>query len=170
MTVDWRLETDMKVRLWQDIDKLGKRGEIVDVRDGYARNYLMPRRLAAKPSPTLDKEFELEKRRQSKIESKLVGDAKAVAEKLVTVPSVSIEVNTNDEGQLYGSVTPTMIAEALKDHGLKIEPRSVEIKEPIKQTGTYEVAINLHREIRPMLKVWVLSSKAPAEKKVESKE
>ncbi len=157
----------MKVRLWQDIDTLGKRGEIVDVRDGYARNYLMPRRMAAKPSPTMDKEFELEKRRQAKVDAKLIGDAKAVAEKLVTVPSVSIEVNANDEGQLYGSVTPTMIAEALKDHGLKVEPRSVEIKEPIKQTGTYDVAINLHREVRPTLKVWVLSSKAPADKPAE---
>ena len=160
----------MKVRLWQDIDKLGKRGEIVDVKDGYARNYLMPRRLAAKPSPTMDKEFELEKRRQSKVDAKLIGDAKAVAEKLAGVPSVSIEVNTNDEGQLYGSVTPTMIAEALKDHGLKVEPKAVEIKDPIKQTGTYEVSVNLHREVRPTLKVWVLSSKAPADAAAKKEE
>jgi len=154
----------MKVRLWQDIDKLGRRGDVVDVRDGYARNFLMPRRMAAKPSPTMDKEFELEKRRQAKVDAKLISDAKAVAEKLVTVPSVSIEVNTNDEGQLYGSVSPTMIAEALKDHGLKVEPKCIEIKDPIKQTGTFEVVVNLHREVRPSLKVWVLSTKAPGEK------
>lgn len=154
----------MKVRLWQDIDTLGKRGEIVDVRDGYARNFLIPRRMAAKPSPTLDKEFALEKRRQAKIDAQLIADAKTVAEKLATVPGVVIEVNTHEEGQLYGSVTPTMIAEALKDHGLKVEPKSVEIKDPIKQVGEYQVAINLHREVKPALKVTVVASATAAQK------
>jgi large subunit ribosomal protein L9 len=71
-------------------------------------------------------------------------------------------VNTNEEGHLYGSVTPTMIAEALKDQQLKVEPKSIEIAEPIKQVGTFEVVVNLHREVKPKLKVWVLSTKAPA--------
>ena len=94
-------------------------------------------------------------------------DAKAVAEKLSGVKSVSIEVNTNEEGLLYGAVSPSMIAEALKDQGLKVEAKAIEIAEPIKKTGTYEVAVNLHREVKPTLKVWVLSTKAvkPDEKK-----
>lgn len=152
----------MKVLLWQDLDKVGKRGEIVEVREGFARNYLIPRRLASKPTPSMYKEFELEKRRQAKLEAKLVGDAKQVADKLAGLPSVSIEVNTNEEGHLYGSVTPSMVAEALRDQGVKIEAKAVEIAEPIKQTGTFEVSINLHREVKPKVKVWVLSSKPAA--------
>ena len=152
----------MKVLLWNDVEKLGRRGEIVEVKDGYARNYLIPRRLASKPTPSMYKEFELEKRRQNKLEAKLIGDAQQIAERLTQVASVSIEVNTNDEGHLYGSVTPTMIAEALKDQQLKVEPKAIEIAEPIKQVGTFEVTINLHREVKPKLKVWVLSTKAPA--------
>jgi large subunit ribosomal protein L9 len=152
----------MKVLLWNDVEKLGRRGEIVEVKDGYARNYLIPRRLASKPTPSMYKEFELEKRRQNKVEAKLIEGATQVADKLGQIASVSIEVNTNEEGALYGSVTPTMIAEALKDQHLKVEPKAIEIAEPIKQVGTFEVIINLHREVKPKLKVWVLSTKAPA--------
>ena len=159
----------MKIRLWQDIDKLGKRGEIVDVKDGYARNYLLPRKLGAAATVGMDKEFELEKRRQAKVEAHLVSDAKTVAAKITELTSgVSLEVNANDDGSLYGSVTPTMIAESLRDKGLKVEPKTIEIKEPIKQTGTYEVTVNLHRDVKPILKVWVLSTKAP-EKKDDAK-
>ena len=157
----------MKILLWQDVEKLGKRGEVVDVREGYARNFIFPRRLGSKPTPSMYKEFELEKRRVAKQESVLVTESKAVAEKLAGVTSVSVEVNTNEEGHLYGTVTPSMIAEALKDQGLKVEARAIEIAEPIKQVGTYEVVVNLHREVKPTLKVWVLSTKAvkPEEKK-----
>jgi len=150
----------MKVLLWKDIESLGKRGEVVDVRDGFARNYLLPRRMASKPSPSMYKEFELEKRRQAKLDATLIAEASTVAEKLQAIPSISIEVNTNEEGHLYGSVSPTMVAEALKDHGLKVEPKTIEIPEAIKNVGTYEVVVRLHRDVQPKLKVWVLSSKA----------
>jgi len=163
----------MKILLWQDVEKLGKRGELVDVREGFARNFLFPRRLGSKPTPSMYKEFELEKRRVAKQEAVLITESKAVAEKLAGVTSVSIEVNTNEEGHLYGAVTPSMVAEALKDQGLKVEAKAVEIAEPIKQVGTYEVTINLHREVKPTLKVWVLSTKAvkppEAAAKVEEK-
>ncbi|MBV8880885.1 MAG: 50S ribosomal protein L9 [Planctomycetaceae bacterium] len=157
----------MKVLLWQDVDKLGRRGETVDVREGFARNFLFPRKLASIPTASMHKEFELAKRRIVKQEAALIGDAKAVAEKLAGVTSVSIEVNTNEEGLLYGAVSPSMIADALKDQGLKVEAKAVEIAEPIKKVGTYEVLVNLHREVKPKLKVWVLSTKAvkPEDKK-----
>ena len=150
----------MKVLLWRDVQKLGKRGEVVDVKDGFARNFLLPRHMASEPTPSMYKEFELEKRRQAKQEAALVSEANAVAEKLNGIPSVSIEVNTNEEGHLYGAVSPSMIADALREQGIKVEAKAVEIAEPIKQVGTYEVAINLHREVKPALKVWVLSTKA----------
>lgn len=160
----------MKVLLWQDVDKLGKRGETVDVREGFARNYLFPRKLASIPTPSMHKEFELAKRRAVKQEAALITDAKAIAEKLAGITSVSIEVNTNEEGQLYGAVSPTMVSDALKDQGLKVEARAIEIAEPIKKVGTYEVVVNLHREVKPTLKVWVLSTKAvkPDDKKAET--
>jgi len=157
----------MKVLLWTDVDKLGRRGETVDVREGFARNFLFPRKLASIPTPSMHKEFELSKRRVVKQEAALIGDAKLVAEKLAGVTSVSIEVNTNEEGLLYGAVSPSMIADALKDHGLKVDGKAIEIAEPIKKVGTYEVVVNLHRDVKPKLKVWVLSTKAvkPEEKK-----
>ncbi len=150
----------MKVLLWQDVDKLGRRGETVDVREGFARNFLFPRKLASIPTASMQKEFELAKRRMVKQEAAVISDAKQVAEKLAGVTSVSIEVNTNEEGLLYGGVSPSMIADALKDQGLKVEARAIEIAEPIKKVGTYEVLVNLHREVKPKLKVWVLSTKA----------
>ncbi len=158
----------MKVLLWRDIENVGRRGEEVEVRDGFARNYLFPHRLASRPTPSMQKEFELEKRRQAKLDAKLIAGASVVAEKVKAIPSVSIEVNTNEEGHLYGSVTPTMIADALKDHGLRVEPKLIHIAEPIKKIGTYEVAVRLHREVAPTLKVWVLSTqevKGPTEEK-----
>ena len=137
------------------------------MRDGYARNFLFPRKLASIPTPSMHKEFELSKRRVVRQEAAMIGDAKLVAEKLAGVTSVSIEVNTNEEGLLYGAVSPSMIADALKDHGLKVDGKSIEIAEPIKKVGTYEVIVNLHRDVKPKLKVWVLSTKAvkPEEKK-----
>ncbi len=149
----------MQVLLWHTIEKLGKRGDIVTVKDGYARNFLIPRRMASLPTPGQYREFEVEKRRQDQIEVQLVEDAKQVETKLAEVTSLSIEVNTNDEGVLYGSVTPTMISQALVGENMKVDPKSIEILEPIKNIGTYEVTINLHREVKPTLKVWVLSTK-----------
>ena len=148
----------MKILLWRDIEKLGKRGEIVNVRGGYARNFLFPRRLASEPSPSMYKEFEVEKRRQAKQDAVLISDAGLLAEKLKEVSSVSVEVNTNEEGHLYGAVTPTMVADGLLALGIKIEARTVEFAEPIKQVGTFEVTIRLHREVQPTVKVWVLST------------
>lgn len=149
----------MKVLLWQDIEAIGKRGEIVDVKPGHARNYLFPHRLASEPTPSMYKEFELEKRRQAKKEKVLVTEAETVAKKIQEISSVTIEVNTNEEGQLYGSVTPSMIADALLDQGLKIEPRMVEIAEPVKQVGVYEIPVRVFKDVVPKVKIWVVSSK-----------
>ncbi len=150
----------MQILLWHNIENLGKRGDIVEVKDGYARNYLIPRRMASLPTTGQYREFEVEKRRQDQIEVQLIEGAKQVEEKLAEVTSLSIEVNTNDEGILYGSVTPTMISEALLGENMKVEARAIQIDEPIKKIGTYEVSINLHRDVQPKIKLWVLSTKA----------
>ncbi len=150
----------MKVLLWQDVDKVGRRGQEIEVKEGFARNYLFPRKLASKPSPAMYKELEQTKRRSAKQDAVLVSDAKLLAEKFAAITSVSIEVNTNEEGHLYGAVTPSMIADALKEQGVKVDGKAIEIAEPIKQTGTFEVTVVLHRDVQPKVKVWVLSTKA----------
>ncbi|SVD96757.1 uncharacterized protein METZ01_LOCUS449611 [marine metagenome] len=149
----------MQVLLWHTIEQLGKRGDIVTVKDGYARNFLIPRRMASLPTSGQYREFEVEKRRQDQIEVQLIDNAKQVETKLAEVTSLSMEVNTNEEGVLYGSVTPTMISQALLGENMKVEAKNIEISESIKKIGTYEVTINLHREVKPTLKLWVLSTK-----------
>src|SRR5262245_54839631 len=125
----------MKVMLWDDVEKLGKRGDVVNVSDGFARNFLFPQRKArqviAGREEALLRELNLAKRRAAKQEAALVTGAKEIAEKLTSIPSVSIEVNTNEEGHLYGAVTPSMVADALRDQGLKVEAKAIEIAEPI---------------------------------------
>ena len=150
----------MKILLWQDVDKVGKRGQIVDVKEGYARNYLFPRKLASIDTPGNQKELEQAKRRAAKQEAEYASEAQVVAEKLEAVPSVTVEVNANEEGMLYGAVTPSMIADALREHKLKVDGRCVEIAEPIKKVGTYDIDIVLHKDIRRKLKVWVITTKA----------
>ncbi len=150
----------MQVLLWHSIENLGKRGDVVEVKDGYARNFLIPRRMASPPTPGQYREFEVEKRRQDQVEVQLIEGAKEVEAKLAEVTSLSIEVNTNEEGVLYGSVSPTMISEALLAENMKVEARAITIDEPIKKIGTYEVTVHLHRDVQPKIKVWVLSTKA----------
>ena len=102
----------MKVLLWNDVDKLGKRGEVVNVKEGYARNYLFPRKLASKDNVSMRKELELAKRRSAKQEVQLVAEAKEVAEKLVKVPSVTVEVTHSvvaPDGGGSGIVAPAYV-------------------------------------------------------------
>lgn len=154
----------MKVLLWKSIEKLGGLGEVVDVKSGYARNYLFPRRLASEDTPSQRRGLDIARRRQEKLEVKHAQDAVALAAALEKM-SVSLEVNTTEDGTLYGSVTPTMVADALKEQGATIEPKQVEIDEPIKQVGYYEVTLNLHKDVKPKLKVWVVSANPVTETK-----
>jgi large subunit ribosomal protein L9 len=156
----------MKVLLLQDIDRLGKMGETVEVRPGYARNFLLPKRLAVKPTGGAGRELDLAKRRAKKMEQKLIADAEGVRKELGRVPSITLELRANETGALYGSVTPSMIVDALRSHHLKVDAKQVEIKHPIKTTGDFEIPIRLYKEIHHPLKVKIV---ATAEVKVEEK-
>lgn len=158
----------MKVLLWEFIDKLGNIGDVVTVKPGYARNFLFPKGWATKDSPTQRAALQVAKRKKEQQEVKRASDARSRAEAIEKI-SISLEVNTTEDGSLYGSVTPTMIAAALREKGAAVEPKAIEIEEPIKQVGLYEVTVNLHREVKPKLKVWVVSvNPAPAEAKPAS--
>jgi large subunit ribosomal protein L9 len=156
----------MKVLLLQDVDRLGKMGETVEVREGYARNFLLPKRLACKPGGAAGKELELAKRRAKRMEQKLITEAEAVKKELAKVSWVTLELRANETGALYGSVTPSMIVDALRTHRLKIDAKQVEIKSPIKNVGDFEIPIRLYKDVVHNLKVKVI---ATAEVKVEEK-
>jgi large subunit ribosomal protein L9 len=162
----------MKVLLRQNIDKVGKRGEIVTVSDGYARNYLFPKKLAVEPTPQNLKQLDIEKRRYLQQETELRKNLEALAEQLKQV-SVTLVARADQDGHLYGSVTDSMITEALSEQKIKVETRCVEMEKPIKDLGVYNVDIRLHPEIVTQIKVWVVEESGgeelPAEAKPESK-
>lgn len=147
----------MKVLLWTSIEKLGTLGDVVEVKPGYARNFLFPKRMATVDTSSQRRALGIARRKHEKLEVKMADDARQLATALGKI-SVSLEVNTTEDGTLYGSVTPTMIADALNEEGAKIEPKTIEIEDAIKQVGYYEVTLNLHKDVKPKLKVWVVSA------------
>jgi len=155
----------MKVLLRQNIDKLGARGEIVTVSDGYARNYLFPKKLALEPTQQNLKQLDIEKRRFLQQEAELRKSLEAVAAQLKSA-SITIVARADQDGHLYGSVTESMIAEALEEQKIKVETRCIQLERPIKELGVFNVEVRLHPEITSQVKVWVVedtsSEEAPA--------
>lgn len=145
----------MKVLLLYDVDGLGRQGEEVTVRDGYARNYLIPKGLACRPHPGAQKELALIRRRQSRIEQELISKAEAVKSALEGLGGIELELRANEDGILFGSVTPSMVVEALREKNLKLDAKQVHIPEPIKALGDHEIEIRLHPNIDVPLKVKV---------------
>ena len=148
----------MKLLLVEDVEGLGKTGEVVEVRPGFGRNYLVPKRLAVVPSDGALREFQLRQKKRVKINKKLVEDASKIREEIEKIPFVNIEHRANEEGVLYGAVSPSMITEALLDYGIKLEPKLVVLKEHIKKIGEYEVSINLFKEVTSKLNVKIVAT------------
>ena len=145
----------MKVILRQDFETLGKIGEVVDVKDGYARNFLFPRGLAyaalkGNISALDDEKKAVEKRSLQELKA-----AESFAAELETV-SVTIPVQVGEEDKIFGTVTTQMIADALKEKGHDIDKRKVEIEEPIKALGIYGVNLKIHQNVNAKIKVWVV--------------
>lgn len=149
----------MEVLLWKDIDKLGKRGEVVKVKPGFARNYLLPRKLASVPNAQNLKALEYDKRREVKRQEVLRAEAGTIAKKLEKV-QITLEVAANEEGVLFGAVSQQMIADALKPSGYEIEPKMVELPagEHLKELGVYSVDIRLAPEVVATCRVWVVEA------------
>jgi large subunit ribosomal protein L9 len=147
----------MKVILMQDIENLGKKGDVKVVSDGYARNFLLPRKLAKEFTKANIKLIEDEKRRQAiKIEKEKKEFLK-IAEKIKNL-SITISRNVGEENKMFGAVTSDDIAEALKQEGIEVDKRKIELAEPIKSLGAYDVEIKLHPEVTAVVKVWVVKS------------
>lgn len=146
----------MEVILKEDIANLGKMGEVVRVRDGYARNYLLPRGLVLVANKKNLKGFEHQKRVVASQKERVLKQAQSFGEKLSQV-SLVIPVRTGEEGRLFGSVTNIDIEKALKAKGIEVERRRIHLEEPIKVLGDYEVPIRLAADVTATVKVSVVS-------------
>ncbi len=145
----------MKIILKEDVQNLGQPGEIVDVKDGYARNYLLPRNFALRATPQNMKVYEQEKKRIQVKSSKDQKEAEVLAAKLASV-SLTATVTVGEEDKVFGSVTSHNIVELLNSQGFDIDRRKIMLEEPIKALGVYEVPIKLHTEVVAQVKVWVV--------------
>ena len=145
----------MKVILRQNTEGLGQIGEVVDVKDGFARNFLIPRKLAYVALAGNIKALEEEKKTLSKKREQELAAAETLAAELEKV-SVTIPVQVGEEDRIFGSVTTQMISDALKEKGNEIDKRKIEIDEPIKALGIYSVSIKLHPSVSAKIKVWVV--------------
>lgn len=147
----------MKVVLLKDITHQGKQGEVVTVADGYARNYLFPRKLAVEAAGGVLKNIELRKAQEDRRAEKLLHSAEQTAAQLQD-RTVTLRVRAGENNRLYGRVTAGDIADAVeKELQLKLDKRKINLLDPIKSVGEYDIPVRLHREVTVPLKVAVVS-------------
>jgi len=152
----------MKVILREDVENLGKGGELVEVRPGYGRNFLIPRGLAVLANAKNVRELDHQRKVAEAKAAKLKQSAEAFAKRLAETP-VTLKRKVGEQDKLYGSVTALDIAEALAARGVQLDRRAIDLSEPIKTVGDHEVPVKLHREVVGKVKVKV-------EAEVEAKE
>ena len=145
----------MDVILREDVEKLGTRGQMVKVSPGYARNFLLPKRLAVEASESNKKIVEQERQAHLRREAKEVSDASDLGKMMADV-SVTISQKAGENDQLFGSVTSKDIAEALEKQGYTIERRKIVLDEPIRTLGDFKVPLRLHREVTAEITVHVV--------------
>ncbi len=144
----------MKVILKQDVEKLGKTGDVVKVAPGYGRNYLLPRHIAVEATPGNLKIMEMDQLAAARRDQREKGSASLLARELVKMV-VTIRRKTGEGGTLYGSVTALDIADFLITHKIDIDKRKIQLEDPIKSIGEFSVPIRLHREVTVPIKVIV---------------
>lgn len=144
----------MNIILMETVENLGKVGDLVKVKDGYARNFLFPRNLAMVATDGNVKRIEKEKSKRLAIYEEQKKKAQAHAENLSKV-SVTVTVEVNDQEKLYGNVSETEILKALEAEGQKIEKRQLVIEKPVDALGIFEVGVKLHPEVIAKIRLWV---------------
>ena len=145
----------MKIILKEDFESLGKVGEVVEVKAGFARNFLIPKQVALQATPQNLRVFEQEKARNKIKLSKDKRDAEVLAEQLKEV-SLTANVQVGEEDKIFGAVTSQNISELLSAKGFEIDKRKIQLEEPLKALGVFEVPIKLHTEVEAKIKVWVV--------------
>jgi large subunit ribosomal protein L9 len=144
----------MKVILMTDVPALGQRGETRDVANGYARTFLLPRKLAVPATPANLKNVEHLKRQRAREEDRALELAKATAGRIEGL-TLAVTARASDDGRLYGSVSPQDVVEFLEKHEVSVEKRRVGMDEPIKAVGDYKVPVRLHGDVTAALTVTV---------------
>lgn len=144
----------MEVILSKDVQSLGKTGQVVKVKDGYARNYLIPRKMAFMASPSNLKKIEQQERKRKERYDQDKQEALALAEK-ISKASCTLSVEVNDLDKLYGAISESDIAKALDVEGFQIDKKNIIIEKPIEELGIFEVGVNLHSEVTAKIRLWV---------------
>ena len=145
----------MKVILRQPVKGLGERGDVILVKDGYGRNYLIPRRLAWEADEKNIRRLKEEKRREEEKDEKILRSAFAFASKLDKI-SCTIPVKVGESEKIFGAVTSSDIREALLSKGIDVDKKDVLLDEPIKELGVYTVEVRVHPKVTGRVKVWVV--------------
>ncbi|MBQ7531085.1 MAG: 50S ribosomal protein L9 [Paludibacteraceae bacterium] len=151
----------MEIILIQDVANLGYKNDIVKVRDGYGRNYLLPNKLAIIANESNRKQLAENLKQQAHKLAKLLADAQALAEKLANTV-ITVPVKANEDGKIFGTVTTQQIADALKAQEIEVDKKVITV-EPIKQVGEYEATARLHREVKAAIKINVVAEAEAAE-------
>lgn len=149
----------MQVILLQDVNNLGRSGEIKQVKEGYATNFLIPQGLAEEATPAKIKKIQQQKDTVKRKKTKEKQSALKVAEKLKDVGSISLVARQGESGRLFGSVTATDIATAINARGFKIDKRKIELEQQIKTLGSYQVTVKLYPEVTVVLEIVVEAEK-----------
>jgi large subunit ribosomal protein L9 len=144
-----------EVLLMQDVPDLGKEGDVVQVADGYARNYLLPRSLAAPVTEAMRRRLARLREQREAARRDELNAARELANRLVQA-SVTIAVRTSDAEHLYGSVTAADIVDALAQQGLELDRHALRLEQPIRELGVFDVPVRLHPEVETTVKVWVV--------------
>jgi large subunit ribosomal protein L9 len=150
-----RSRRSVELMLAEDVPALGSQGEIVQVRRGYARNYLLPQGLATMATESNKRQVEKHRKNLTELAKQKVVDLKKTAEAIGKY-SVTIEAQANEEGHLYGSIGANDISKQLKTAGFAIEPDQVRLEGPLKELAMYTVKLQLHSEVEAEVKVWVV--------------
>lgn len=155
----------MKVILRTDVENLGRLGDLVEVKPGFGRNFLLPQGYAMLATPANLKVFELERKKLQEKTEALRGAASSLADKIKATP-ITITMRVGDNDKLYGSVTSTLIAEALEAHGIEIDRRRILLDSPIRVLGNYTVRVRLHADVVAELPLSVVAEKTHHEEDI----
>ncbi len=148
-----------EVFLLSKVDNLGNEGDVVTVAEGYARNYLLPRGLAAEVNDAARRRLTKLQEQRVVVEAEALVKARELAEKVSAV-SLTIAVKTREDDKLYGSVGAAEIATALEDQGIEIDRHALQLETPLKELGVFDVNIKLHPEVEGTVKAWIVDADA----------
>ncbi len=149
----------MKVILKQDNDKLGKTGDTITVKDGYALNFLIPNNIAMRATTgNLKVLDEIKNQRENKLK-KEIAEAEKISAELGKI-TLEIKANAGEDEKIFGSITAQIISEALAEKGYNIDKKNIELEEPIKKLGIFTVEVKLHNNVKTSIKVWVVKDQA----------